>query len=284
MKVEGTNSFFFGENAKILQQEEMKAVAEVFPELQEKNVKLGKIDTETVKVDLSEEGLSAAEKIQYLRKAVQEMPDSGAVNFQELMELREILPKVQMDPVHAHFEGIRDVRYGFLDRETEEDTVINLQDAVTSWMKAYALQHDALVKAHADGTRDVYVQNYGETTESGNFVFHKVELAEDMEYMDAAFEKAGQAVSMMAQIHENRWQVRNIFHGDEPLGIELPENYGDRLQSIMWTAKEMFVEKYNAGTYKSINTMTNDISKMTMTLLKEDNVFWKSMNRLFSKP
>ncbi|MBE5853582.1 MAG: hypothetical protein E7299_11660 [Lachnospiraceae bacterium] len=284
MRIDNTNSFFFGENVKLLQQEEMKTVAEVFPEFQGKQVKLGKIDTETVKVDLSEEGLSSVEKIQYLRKAVQEMPDSGAVNFQELMELKEILPKVQMDPVYSHFEKIRDSRYGFLNTETEEDAVTNLQDVVTSWMKAYALQYDALVKAHADGSRDVYVQNYGETTESGNFVFHKVELAEDMEYMDAAFEKAGQAISMMAQVHENRWQVRNIFHGDEPLGIDLPENYGDKLQSIMRMAKDMFVEKYNVGTYKNINAMTNDISKMTITLLKEDTVFWKSMNRLFSKP
>lgn len=48
-----------------------------------------------VKVDISKEGMEA------LRKQVQEMP--GSVDMEEWMQTREILPKLQMDPVGTHY-------------------------------------------------------------------------------------------------------------------------------------------------------------------------------------
>lgn len=285
MKVENNSSFTFLGNTNIKKQEEMQLVKDVIPQLQNKNITLGKIDTETVKIDLSDEGLSAAEKQQYLRKAVQEMPDSSAINVEEMMQIREILPKLQMDPVYSHYEEMRGIRYEFYEMEKEEDEkVLSVEDTMNTWMKAYALKYDALIKGHEDGSRDVYVVNPGEMTASGNFVYHRVEFAEDMGYLDDAFSKATQAVSMVAQIQENRWQVRHIFHGDEPLGITLPKDYAERLQNMMKNAKDAFVEKYNAGAYADTNSMTGDIVAMTSKLLKEDEEFWKSMNRLFSEP
>ena len=61
-------------------------------------------------------------------------------------------------------------------------------------------------------------------------------------------------------------------------------DYAERLQNMMKNAKDAFVEKYNAGAYADTNSMTGDIAAMTSKLLKEDEEFWKSMNRLFSEP
>ena len=282
MKIDSGSGFSYLGHLQAKKPEEMQLFREVFP--QEKPIELGKIDTETVKVDLSDEGLTAAEKIEYLRKAVQEMPDSGAINVEEMMKIREILPKLQMDPVNSHYEEMRDMRYAFFESEKGDDKIASFETTVNTWMKAYAMKYDALIKGHEDGSRDAYVVNPGEMTEHGNFVYHRIELEEDRHYLEEAFEKAGQAVSIVAQIQENRWMIRHVFHGEESLGITLPKDYGTRIQNMMEQAKDIFVKNYDAGKYSEANVMLHDIENITTKLLKEDRTFWNNMNKLFSEP
>ena len=115
MKVEGNSVLSFLGNSKLKQPEELIQAKAALGISEDKKIILGKIHTETVQVDLSDEGLSAAEKLQYLRKAVQEMPDSGARDYEALMWLREVFPKVQMDPVGTLYQEMRELRYGFLE-------------------------------------------------------------------------------------------------------------------------------------------------------------------------
>lgn len=234
------------------------SVKEAVPELQDKDI--------VVKVDISKEGLAA------LRKQVQEMP--GQIDFEKEMRFREILPKLQMDPAGMLYENMRSTWQEDLDEIKEWKGHYNLEDIVSATMKSYAEQYHKLVQGHEDGSRDIYVSDSLEE-------YHKVGLEEDMRYLDQAYERAVSGTAMFAGMQEQKWIFRHFFYGEPALDVELPKDYRGRIKGLMEKAQEEFVQQYENGDFSSEEEMIAAAGKIGSNVLREDEVFYQKMERLF---
>lgn len=161
---------------------------EVIPELK---------DVE-VKVDISKEGMEA------LRKQVQEMPRS--VDMEEWMQTREILPKLQMDPVGTHLSQMAEYEGELLEKVKEvkgdEYTVEDIRDIQA---KAYDRYFKELETVWDKGEREIYISN---GLVDGKMQYHKVTKEEDFEYLKQAYERLQRKTDIFETIQNNKIELR----------------------------------------------------------------------------
>ena len=256
MNVTNINGFSFEGNLKFLN--EPVRVKDVTPQLQDKEI--------SVKIDISKEGMEA------LRKEVQAMP--GHIDFEKQKKLREILPKLQMDPVGEHYEKMNAYSSDALAKIKEHNKDYGLDELFAVKMEGYVKQYRNTILGHEDGSRDIYVQ---ESLEE----FRKVDLEEDLEYLSQAFERSARSVSMFASVQEQRWQIRHVFHGEPELPIELSDDYQDRIVQMFTKAGEEFAQKYEDISDVSESKMVADAKAIASRILREDKEFYESMKILF---
>lgn len=256
MNVTNINGFSFEGNLKVLN--DPVRAKDVIPELRDKEI--------SVAVDISKEGMEA------LRKEVQSMP--GRIDWEKEMAFRKILPKLQMDPAGAHYEKLNVYSNDALAKIKEYNKDYGLEELFAVRMEAYAIQYRNTVLGQEDGSRDFYVMDSLEE-------YHKVEAEEDLQYLQQAFERSARNVSMIASIREQNWQIRHIFHGEEKLPVELPQDYQDRIVQMLTRAGEEFREKYADISDVSESQMMADAKAIASRILKEDKEFYESMKVLF---
>lgn len=256
MNVTNINGFSFEGNLKI--QNDPVRVKDVSPQLQDKQI--------SVKLDISKEGMEA------LRKEVQAMP--GHIDFEKQKKLREILPKLQMDPIGAHYEKMNAYSNDALAKIKEYNKNYGLEELFAVKMEGFVKQYRNTILGHEDGSRDIYVQ---ESLEE----FHKVEPEEDLKYLSQAFERSARSVSMFASVQEQRWQIRHLFHGEPELPVELPDDYQDRIVQMLTKAEEEFTNKYSNVSDVSEAQMISDAKGIASRILREDKEFYESMKVLF---
>ncbi len=257
MNITTINGFSFEGNLNILK--EPVRAKDAIPQLQDKEI--------AVAVDISKEGMEA------LRKEVQSMP--GRIDWEKEMAFRKILPKLQMDPVGAHYENLNAYSNDALAKIKEYNEEYGLEELFAVRMEAYAIQYRNTVLGQEDGSRDIYVMDSLEE-------YHKVEAEEDLQYLQQAFERSARNVSMIASIREQNWQIRHIFHGEEKLPVELPQDYQDRITQMLTMAVEEFTEKYADISDVSEAQMIADAKAIASRILREDKEFYKTMQVLFS--
>lgn len=256
MNVTNINGFSFEGNLKV--QNAPIRVKDITPQLQDKEI--------SIKLDISKEGMEA------LRKEVQAMP--GHIDFEKQKKLREILPKLQMDPVGAHYEKMNAYSNDALAKIKEYNKNYGLEELFAVKMEGFVKQYRNTILGHEDGSRDLYVQ---ESLEE----FRKVELEEDLGYLSQAFERSARSVSMFASVQEQRWQIRHLFHGEQKLPVELPDDYQSRIEEILGKAVEEFTNKYNVISDVSEAQMITDAKSIASRILREDKEIYKSMQILF---
>lgn len=256
MNVTNINVFSFEGNLKVLN--DLVRVKDVTPQLQDKEI--------SVKIDISKEGMEA------LRKEVQAMP--GHIDFEKQKKLREILPKLQMDPVGAHYQEMNAYSNDALAQIKEYNKDYGLEELFAVKMEGFVKQYRNTILGHEDGSRDIYVQ---ESLEE----FRKVELDEDLAYLSQAFERSAISVSMFASVQEQWWQIRHLFHGEPELPVELPDDYQDRIVQMLTKAGEEFVQKYEDISDVSESKMVADAKAIASRILSEDKEFYESMKILF---
>ena len=256
MNVTNINVFSFEGNLKV--QNAPVRVKDITPQLQDKEI--------SVKIDISKEGMEA------LRKEVQAMP--GHIDFEKQKKLREILPKLQMDPVGAHYEKMNAYSNDALAKIKEYNKNYGLEELFAVKMEGFVKQYRNTILGHEDGSRDIYVQ---ESLEE----FRKVDLEEDLEYLSQAFERSARSVSMFASVQEQRWQIRHVFHGEPELPIELSDDYQDRIVQMFTKAGEEFAQKYEDISDVSESKMVADAKAIASRILREDKEFYESMKILF---
>lgn len=163
---------------------------EVLPELKDVDVK----------VDISKEGMEA------LRKQVQEMP--GTIDMEEWMQTREILPKLQMDPVGTHYWQMAEYEGELLEKVKEvkgnEYTVDDIRDIHA---KAYNRCFKELEAAWDKGERDIYI-SVGVV--DGKSQYHQVTPEEDFEYLKQAYERMQKKVEIFESIRQSEIKTYNI--------------------------------------------------------------------------
>ena len=256
MNVTNINGFSFEGNLKV--QNAPVRVKDITPQLQDKEI--------SVKIDISKEGMEA------LRKEVQAMP--GHIDFEKQKKLREMLPKLQMDPVGAHYEKMNAYSNDALAKIKEYNKNYGLEELFAVKMEGFVKQYRNTILGHADGSRDIYVQ---ESLEE----FCKVELEEDLGYLSQAFERSARSVSMFASVQEQRWQIRHLFHGEQKLPVELPDDYQDKIVQMLTKAGEEIANKYRDISNVSESQMIVDAKSIASRILREDKEIYKSMQILF---
>ena len=256
MNVTNINGFSFEGNLKV--QNAPVRVKDITPQLQDKEI--------SVKIDISKEGMEA------LRKEVQAMP--GHIDFEKQKKLREMLPKLQMDPVGAHYEKMNAYSNDALAKIKEYNKNYGLEELFAVKMEGFVKQYRNTILGHADGSRDIYVQ---ESLEE----FCKVELEEDLGYLSQAFERSARSVSMFASVQEQRWQIRHLFHGEQKLPVELPDDYQDKIVQMLTKAGGEIPNKYRDISNVSESQMIVDAKSIASRILREDKEIYKSMQILF---
>ena len=256
MNVTNINGFSFEGNLKV--QNAPVRVKDITPQLQDKEI--------SVKIDISKEGMEA------LRKEVQAMP--GHIDFEKQKKLREMLPKLQMDPVGAHYEKMNAYSNDALAKIKEYNKNYGLEELFAVKMEGFVKQYRNTILGHADGSRDIYVQ---ESLEE----FRKVELEEDLGYLSQAFERSARSVSMFASVQEQRWQIRHLFHGEQKLPVELPDDYQDKIVQMLTKAGGEIPNKYRDISNVSESQMIVDAKSIASRILREDKEIYKSMQILF---
>lgn len=256
MNVTSINGFSFEGNLKVLNNP--VRIKDVTPQLQNKEI--------SVKLDISKEGMET------LRKEVQAMP--GHIEFEKRKKLREILPKLQMDPVGAHYEKMNAYSNDALAKIKEYNMDYGLEELFVAKMEGFVKQYRNTILGHEDGSRDIYVQ---ESLEE----FRKVDLEEDLEYLSQAVERSAKSISMFASVQEQRWQIRHLFHGESELPVELPDDYRSRIEEMLGKAAEEFTNKYSDISDVSEAQMISDAKAIASRILREDKEFYAAMKVLF---
>ena len=262
MNIQKVGEFSFVGNEKVYGTQDADKpvlIKEVRPELQDKEI--------AVKVDISKEGMDA------LRKQVQGMP--GHIDFEKEMKFREILPKLQMDPAGDLYGQMRSEWQKELDAIKAQNGYYNLEDIVSETMKSYAKQYHELVQGHADGSRDIYVSDSLDE-------YHKVGLEEDFGYLDKAFDRAASSAVSYAGMQEQKWIFRHLFYGEPALDVDLPTDYREQIKDLMEKAQDEFVQQYENGGFSSEEAMIAAAGKIGSKVLREDEVFFQKMQKLFT--
>ncbi len=236
----------------------LKQVKEVVPELKDRQIK-------TDSVEFSKEGMDA------LRKHVQNLP--GHIDVEEIMRMKEILPKLKMNPEDDFYWAMRNDMQSSLNAIKESAGTYTLDDLITIRMEAYTKQYDALQKSYADGTRDIYVSDGMD--KNGKLQFHQVSEEEDRAYLKKAFDRIADSLMFAAKSQEIQGQINEKFGKKKTLSVSLPDGYGEKLSGILKHAASAYAEEKEKG---------NPVNAVNLAFknLNADAEFSNVMHVLFS--
>lgn len=165
-------------------QQQKVLAKEVIPQLQ--NVE--------VKVDISKEGMEA------LRKQVQEMP--GAIDVKENLRMREILPKLQIDPTGTHYWKMAEYEGELLEKlKKVKGDEYTAEDIREIQLKVYNTCCEELEDIYEKGEREIYIST---GLVDGKFQYHKVTKEEDFEYLKEAYERMQRKIEIFESIQQYR--------------------------------------------------------------------------------
>lgn len=224
--IQGVNEWNFPGQSEVVKSENLKQIKDVVPELKERQIR-------TDSVDISKEGMEA------LRKQVQSMP--GHIDVEEVMRMREILPKLKMNPSDDFLWAMRKDMQSSLDAIKQSNGSYTLDDLISVRMNAYSRQYDALQQSYAYSTRDIYVSDG--IDENGKIQYHKVTQEEDIAYLNEAFDRIADSLALSAKSQEIQWKIDERFGGKNKLPVDLPEGYDQRLSDILKKAARAYADK-----------------------------------------
>lgn len=236
--------------------------------IQVKNAKpdIKSIRIKTDSLDLSREGLAA------LRGQVQE--NFHQIDVDEIMRMREMMPKMSIDLSYDMRTAMqKDIQGSYDVIKKANGGNLPLDAMLTARMGAYERQYEALQKAHADGTRDVYVSDGMD--KDGRMQCHKVTLEEDIQYLNEAFEWIADSMTFAAKSHEISQRIKETFGRQKPLDVTLPSGYEHRLSGILRRAASTYAQRREEG-----NTVS--AAQLAVNYLNEDKSFSYAMHKLFS--
>lgn len=258
MVIQSVDPYNLMEQQEYVRNEDAKKISDVIPELKDREIR-------TDSVTFSREGMEA------LRKQVQSMP--GHIDALEVMRMRDILPKLKMNPSDDFLWGMRDDMQESLNAVKQAKGSYTIDDLISIRMKAYAKQYDALQQSYADGSRDFYVSDG--VDENGKLLYHKVTREEDMEYLNQAFDNIADSLKFSARAQEGKWKIDEVFGGRAGLPVTLPEGYGERLEDILKRASAEYADKREQGQHA-------DAAALGLKYLNEDTEFANAMRVLYS--
>ncbi|MBP3489748.1 MAG: hypothetical protein J6K53_15345 [Roseburia sp.] len=258
MPIQSIEKWNLWEQPGTVKNEERKSIKDVIPELKDR-----KISTDSV--TFSREGMAA------LRSQVQSMP--GHIDVEEIMRMREILPKLCMNPSDDFLWAMRDDMQSSLNAIKQSKGNYTLDDLISIRMEAYVRQYDALQQSYEGGLRDIYVSDG--IDENGKLQYHKVTQEEDTAYLNQAFDSIADSLKFSAESQEIKRQIDEAFGGKGGLPVALPEGYGERLADILKKASLEYADRKEQGQYA-------DASGLALKYLNEDAEFADAMRMLFS--
>ena len=178
--------------------ENRKQIRDVVPELKGRQIK-------TDSLELSREGMTA------LREKVQSMP--GHIDVEELKQMKEILPKLKMNPEDDFYWAMRNDMQSSLDAIKQSKGSYTLDDMISIRMEAYTKQYDALQKLYEDGSRDIYISDG--IDENGKLQYHKVSQEEDVAFLNDAFGRIADSLGFTAKSREIQRKNNEQFGGQK---------------------------------------------------------------------
>lgn len=246
------------EESEVAGKENLKQVKDAVPELKSRQVK-------TDSVDFSREGMAA------MRKQVQDTP--GHIDVEEIMQMREILPKIRMNPSNDFQWAMQSDIQNSLNAIKQSKGSYTLEDLIAIRMDAYTGQYDVLKQSYADGSRDIYVSDGMD--ENGKLQYHKVTEEEDFAYLNEAFERIADSLMFSAKSREIQWQINGKFGGQKMHSVPLPAEYGEKLSGVLKRAASVYAEQTEKG--NKVNA-----ANLALKYLNEDAGFADAMHTLFS--
>lgn len=240
--------------------------------IQVKNAKpdIKNIQIKTDSLDLSREGLAA------LRGQVQQNGNGSfyQIDVDEIIRMREMRPKMRTDLSYDMRTAMqKDIQSSYDAVKKANGGNLPLDAMLTARMGAYERQYEALQKAHADGTRNVYVSDG--IDKDGRMQCHKVSLEEDIQYLNEAFEWIADSMTFAAKSQEISQRIKETFGGQKPLDVALPGGYEHRLSGILRRAASTYVQRREEGNPVSA-------AQLAVNYLNEDKSFSDAMHKLFS--
>lgn len=214
-----------------------------------------------VTLSISEEGL----------RALHGQKLKGAVDVEELKRMEEILPKLSYNPADEHLWDMRNGITNDLNTIKEQKGSYTMDEMLSVRMGAYADAYEALERAYADGTRDVWVSDG--IDENGNLKYHQVTTEEDFAYLDTGFERMKREIVGIFAGRENLRNIKEIFYG-ERIEIEVPEDYEERLSHIL----DKTIAEYKA---LKENGKDANMSQLVRQFFYQDKKFAEVMQQLY---
>lgn len=235
-----------------------RQIKDAVPELKEKTIK-------TDSAEFSKEGMQA------LRERVQNMP--GHMDVEEIMRMKEILPKLKMNPADEFYWAMKEDMQNSLNAVKESKGTYTLDDLIAVRMEAYEKQYDSLQQAYRDGSREIYVCDGMD--ENGRMQYHQVTKEEDEAYLKEAFGRAADSLMFAAKSQEIQWQINEKFGKQSALPVSLPEGYGEKLSGILKRAADSYIQQKETGTHVTA-------AGLALQFLNADKKFSDAMHVLFS--
>lgn len=237
--------------------ESPKYIRDAAPELKGQKIK-------TDSLELSREGMAA------LREKVQGMP--GHIDVEEIKQMREILPKLKLNPEDDFYWAMREDLQNSLDAIKQSKGSYTLDDLISIRMDAYTRQYHALQKSHEDGSRDIYICDGSDA--DGKLQYHKVSKEEDVAFLNQAFDRIADSLGFTAKGCENKLKIHELFGGQKAPDLSLPDNYEKKLSDILKKAAAVYTEQENG---KHVNA-----ANLALKYLNENAGFSNAMHQLFS--
>ena len=206
--------------------EKSKQMQDAVPELKGRKIRIDSLE-------LSKEGMAA------LRGKVQSMP--GRIDMEEMMQMREILPKLKLNPEDDFYWAMREDMQNSLDAIKQSKGNYTLDDLISIRMDAYTRQYNALQKSYEDDSRDIYICD-GSNAE-GKLQYHKVSKGEDVKFLNHAFDRIADSLGFTANGCESQLKINELFGGQKAPELSLPDNYEEKLSGIMKKAAADYAEQ-----------------------------------------
>lgn len=238
--------------------EKSKQMQDAVPELKGRKIRIDSLE-------LSKEGMAA------LRGKVQSMP--GRIDMEEMMQMREILPKLKLNPEDDLYWAMREDMQNSLDAIKQSKGNYTLDDLISIRMDAYTRQYNALQKSYEDDSRDIYICD-GSNAE-GKLQYHKVSKGEDVTFLNQAFDRIADSLGFTANGCESQLKINELFGGQKAPELSLPDNYEEKLSGIMKKAAATYAEQKKNG--NNVNA-----TNLALKYLNEDADFSNVMHQLFS--
>ncbi len=254
----GSNIWNLLDQPVVSKGEDRRLTRDAVPELKGRQIK-------TDSLELSREGMAA------LREKVQSMP--GHIDVEEIKQMKEILPKLKMNPEDDLYWAMRNDMQSSLDAIKQSKGSYSLDDLISIRMEAYTRQYETLQKSYEDGSRDIYISDG--IDENGKLKYHKVSQEEDVAFLNEAFGRIADSLGFTAKSREIQWQINEKFGGQKAPELSLPEGYDAKLTGALKKAAATYAEQRKNGNY--VNA-----TKQALKYLNEDAVLSSAMHQLFS--